>query len=143
MGGSSLFALNNVAKSPPPPRTVSCHVWQSALQPDVSGVASTRPDIDWCTVTGCIRIRFHTRRSRRASFHTSYPVCAGPWPSPGSLICGSLFRRRERHLTMYQLTVFQGLLRVSFADDVTMLGVVSASVCPGGGDAVGVCGRWG
>ena len=40
-GGSSLFALKNVAKSPPPPPplTVSRHVWQTALRPDVSGVA--------------------------------------------------------------------------------------------------------
>ena len=37
-GGSSLFDLKNVAKFFPP-WTVSCHVWQTALRPDVSGVA--------------------------------------------------------------------------------------------------------
>ena len=40
----------------------------------------------------------------------SCPVRAGPWPSPGSLTCGSLFRRREHHLARSQLTVFRGVL---------------------------------
>ena len=39
--GSSLFGLKNVFKFPPPPPpwTVSRHIWQTALRPDVSGVA--------------------------------------------------------------------------------------------------------
>ena len=39
-GGSSLFALKNVARFPPPPPwTVSRHIWQTALRPNVSGIA--------------------------------------------------------------------------------------------------------
>ena len=73
-------------------------------------VSSMGPDVDWCTATGCMRTRSHTQRSGMASFLVSCPVCAGPWPSPGSLTCGYLFRRREHHLAMYQMTVFQGVL---------------------------------
>ena len=93
-----------------------------------------RPDVDWHTITRCIRTRSHTQRSGRASFLASCPVCAGPWPSPGSLTCGYLFRRWERHLAMCQMTGAPrkdrpGLLQVSFADNVTILGVMPPSVC--------------
>ena len=38
LGGSSFFALKNVAKFFPP-WTVTRSVWQTALRPDVSGIA--------------------------------------------------------------------------------------------------------
>ena len=105
-----------VQVSPPPPhglfpatfgRRLFGPMFQVLLWTPVS---SMRPHVDWCTVTGCIRTCSHTQRSGRASFLASCPVCAGPWPSPGSLTCGYIFRRRERHLAMYQMTVFQGVL---------------------------------
>ena len=67
-GGLTLFALKNVAKFFPP-WTVTRNVWQTALRPDVSGIAvdtrlfreaGCRLVHRYCV---CIMIHFLTRRS--------------------------------------------------------------------------------
>ena len=106
-GCSSLFDLQNVAKFFTP-WTVSCHVWQTALRPDVSGVAV---DARLFHEAGCRlvhRYRVYEDLFPHPALLASSPVCARPWPSPGSLTCGSLFRRRERHLARSQLILFRG-----------------------------------
>ena len=64
-GGSTFFALKNVAKFFPP-WTVTCSVWQTALRPDVSGIA-----VDVCL--------FHEARCRLVH---RYRVYKDPFPHP-------------------------------------------------------------
>ena len=89
-GGSTLVATTNVAKFFPP-WTVTRDVWLTALRPDVSGVAwmlcfSMKPDAVWCIVIASTRTRALIRRFGTVLFPAYYPVCAGPWPSPSSLL---------------------------------------------------------
>ena len=132
-GGSSLFALKNVAKFFPP-WTVSRHVWQTALQPDVSGVAV---DARLFHEAGCRLVH-------------RYRVYKDPFPHP-ALREGVILRLLScvgRAMAIARLTHLRisiptsgappghvpadcfpggaprrnrpGSLRVSFADDVTM-----------------------
>ena len=113
-GGSSLFDMKNVIKFFPHglfPATSGKRLFGPMFWVLLWTLASSmRPVVDWYTVTGCIRTHSHTRHSGMVSSLASCPVRAGPWPSPGSLTCGSLFRRRERHLAMSQQTVFRRVL---------------------------------
>ena len=111
-GGSSLFGLKNVAKPSPHglfPATFGRRLFGPMFRVLLwTPVSSMRPDVDWCTVTGCIRTHSHTRRSR-----------GGGGVIPRLLSCVS------RAMAIARLTH----LRISVPDDVTMLGEVSPSVC--------------
>ena len=105
----------------------------SDVVPDTISPPPGFPPFSWLIVSECVAVE------RLVSSLASCPVCARLWPSPGSLTCGSLFRRRERHLAMsVPADCFPGgahrrnrpgSLRVSFADDVSMLAVGSPTVC--------------
>ena len=97
-----------------------------------------RPDVDWCTGTGCIGIHFRTRRygggviprllscvnramaiTRLTHLRISIPASgAPPGRVPADCFPGGAPRGNR-----------PGSHRVSFADDVTVLGDVSTSVC--------------
>ena len=128
---------------PPPPWTVSRHIWQTALQPDVSGVAV---DARLFHEAGCRLVH-------------RYRVYKDPFPHPAlregviprllSCVCRAMVIARLTHLRIYipasgvppghvpddcfpggaPRKDRPGLLRVSFADNVTMLGVMPPSMC--------------
>ena len=114
-GGSSLFDVKNVAKFIPP-WTVSRHVWQTALQPNVSGVAV---DARLFHEAGC-RLVHHYRLYKDPFPHPA--LRDGVIPRLLSCVCRAMAIARlthlrfsipaswERHLAMSQLTVFQGVL---------------------------------
>ena len=87
--GATLEDMTNVAKFFPP-WTVTRDVWHAALRPDVSGVA-----VDALLFHEAERCLVHRYRVYKDPFpHPALrdgvipaycPVCAGPWPSPGSL----------------------------------------------------------
>ena len=141
-GGSSLFDLKNVAKFFPP-WTVSHHVWQTALRPDVSGVAV---DARLFHEAGCRLVH-------------RYRVYKDPFPHPAlrdgviprllSCVCRAMAITRLTHLWIsipasgappghVPADCFPGgaprrnrlgSLRVTFADDVSMPAVGSPTVC--------------
>ena len=144
-GGSSLFDLKNVAKffPPPPSWTVSCHVWQTALQPDVSGVSV---DARFFYEAGCRLVH-------------RYRVYKDPFPHPALRdgVIPRLLSCVGRAMAITRLTHLRisipasgassgqvptdcflggaprrsrpGSLRVTFADDVSMPAVGSPTVC--------------
>ena len=141
-GGSTFFALKNVAKFFPP-WTVTRSIWLAALRPDVSGVA-----VD--------ALLFH--EAGRRLVHR-YRVYKDPFPHPA--LRGGVIPRLlscvSRAMAIAQLTQLRISIpasgaspgqvpadcfpggaphekqpsqrRVSFTDDVTMLGDTSSSVC--------------
>ena len=122
-GGSSLFGLKNVAKFSPHglfPATSGRRLFGPMFRVLLwTPVSSMRPDVDWCTVTECIRTRFHPWAARLTHLQISIPASgAPPGHVPADCFPGGA-PRKDR----------PGSLRVSFADDVTMLGVMSPSVC--------------
>ena len=104
-GGSAFFALKNVVKFFPP-WTVTRDVWQSALRPDVSGIAVDARLFHkaGCRLvhTVCTRTHFLTRRSGGGSASSSAVIrepgyghcpaytathfhsCVGGAPGPGT-----------------------------------------------------------
>ena len=85
-GGSTFFAMKNVAKFFPP-WTVTRNVWLDASvkmcrESRWMPYFSTKRDTVWSIVIGSTGTRFRTRHSGTVLFPACYPVCAGPWPSP-------------------------------------------------------------
>ena len=141
--GLVLIWAEECGQIPPPPWTVSRHVWQTALQPGVSGVAV---DARLFHEAGCRLVH-------------RYWVHNDPFPHPAlregviprllSCVCRAMAIAWLTHLWIsipasgappshVPADCFPGgaprknrpgSLRVSFADDVTMLGVMSPSVC--------------
>ena len=141
-GGSSLFDLKNVAKFFPP-WTVSCHVWQTALRPNVSGVAV---DARLFHEAGCRLV--HRYRVYKDPF--PHPALRdGVFPRLLSCVCRAMVIPRLTHLRIsipasgappghVPADCFPGgaprrsrpgSLRATFADDVSMLAVGSPTVC--------------
>ena len=141
-GGSSLFDVKNVAKFIPP-WTVFRHVWQTALRPNVSGVAV---DARLFHEAGCRLV--HRYRVYKDPFphpahrdgviprllscvcramaiaqltHLRFSIPASGAPPghvPADCVPGGAPRRKR-----------PGSLQVTFADDVSMLAVGSPTVC--------------
>ena len=112
LGGSTFFALKNVAKFFPP-WTVTREVWQTALRPDVSGIA-----VDACLFheAGCRLV--HRYRVHKDPFpHPALrgggcfliycPSWFGRWPSLNLHSSGFPFPHRGRRLARYQPIVFR------------------------------------
>ena len=115
-GGSSLFALKNVAKYFPP-WTVCRHVWQTALRPDVSGIAV---DARLLHEAGCRLVH-------------KYRVYKDPFPHPALRGGGGggvprLLSCVSRAMAIAQLTH----LRISIPASGAPPGRVPADYYPGG-----------
>ena len=119
-GGSSLFDLKNVAKFFPP-WTVSHHIWQWLFGPMFQVLlwtlaSSMRTVVDWFTITCVCRAMAISRLTHL--WISIPPSGAPPGHVPADCFPGGAPERNR-----------PGSLRVSFADDVSMLTVGSPTVC--------------